>query len=157
MESDSKTKTEVLREVRYRERLHFRHCRFYKRVRSAFTIINLAAGSAAIAAALQEVPGGVTAAAFGIAFITIIDAVGGFAEKAAKHNVLRRESALLTARSAPMDLATIEAALHQMQADVDDEIELLTKVSWNDVLDSVGYQHAMRPESVAERFIRVVA
>ena len=157
MSDPPRSKDEVIREVRYQERLHFRHCRLYRRLRGLLTIVSLASGSAAITSALQAVAGGVAAAGFIVALVTIIDAVGGFAEKAAKHNVWRQSASELRARSGPMDLMSIEAALDRLKANVDDEIENLRAVCWNDVLESVGREDAMRPEKTLQRLMRAMA
>lgn len=152
-----RTKDEAIRGVKYQERLHLLHCRFYKNIRAVLTIISLASGSAAITAALQSVPGGVAGAALLVASMTIIDAVGNFSDKAAKHNLWRRTAALLVARSDPMDLAVIDAERNQLIADADDEIESLRAVAWNDVLRSEGMESAMRAEIRMEKIMRVMA
>lgn len=157
MSDPPRTKTEVLREIRFQERLHFRHCRFYRRLRGVFTIVALAAGSAAVAAALESFPGGVAACAILVALITILDSVGNFAEKAAKHNVWRRASSMLIADSEPMDLATLESAFRRLKADVDDALESLGQVCWNDTLRSAGYEDAVRAERGMQKVMRLLA
>jgi len=56
-----------------------------------------------------------------------------------------------------MDLMSIEAALDRLKANVDDEIENLRAVCWNDVLESVGREDAMRPEKTLQRLMRAMA
>lgn len=156
--SEPRTKVEVRRELQYAERMHFRHCRFYKRIRAGLATVSLLAGSAAIVPAIQAIPSGVITAAVVVTVLTIFDVVGNFAEKSVKHGVWRRQAALLIAESEPMDVVQLDAALHRLIAEAgDDELESLRAVCWNDVLDSAGRQDAMRPEKKLEKMMRALA
>lgn len=157
MANRERTKAEAILNVRYQERLHFLHCRFYHRVRKVFNFITLAAGSAAIAAAIKSVPGGVAASAVVVTLISFFDVLGNFPEKAVRHDVWRRRAAELKAGSAEFDLVTIDRELARLTGDVDDEIEALRAVAFNDVLKSSGYEDGIRDESRMQRFLRVLA
>lgn len=157
MSYPERTKEEALREVKYQERLHALHCRLYKRLRALLTLISLATGSAAIATSLQAMPAGLIVAGWIVALASIIDAVGNFADKAASHRVWRRDAAALLSRSEGMSLASIDSELAALVAEVDDEIESLRAVAWNDVLKSRGLESAMRPETAPERMFRAIS
>lgn len=157
MSDPERTRGEALRGAKYDERLHFLHCRFYKKIRTTMVVVGLATGSAAIASAIQAIPFGVAASAVLVAVMSIIDATGNFAEKAAKHNVWRRMANDLIARSASLSMEEIDAERSKLEGEVDDEIESLRAVAWNDVLVTVGMEHGKRPETRIQQLMRVLA
>src|SRR5690606_19631596 len=157
MSNPVRTKDEVLREVRYHERLHFLHCRFYRSIRKCLVIFSLASGSAALTPALQSLPAGVITAAGLVALFAILDAVGNYSEKAVWHNVWRRNASLVLAKSGPLTQEELEAADRELIAEVDEEIEALRVVAWNDVLKTVGREDAMRLETRFQRLMRTLA
>lgn len=155
--SRARTKGEAVLDLHYAVRLHFLHCRFYRRIRALLTFVSLGAGSAAFALALQWLPGGVGVMGVVVAACSILDATGNFAEKAMLHKQWREQLLDLLARSAPMDLQAIDAEWRLLKRGMDNEIESLRPVAMNDNLKSFGYESSMRPETRLQRLVRAIA
>jgi hypothetical protein len=156
MTNPPRTKAEAILSIKYQIRLHALHRRLFKRVQSLLAVVSLLAGAAALIPFWQSIPGGITISAVIVAFVSIVGALGGFAEDSVKHDIWRREAADLLARSAGMDLVAIDAALAYVPGD-DETIESLRAVAFNDVLTSGGFDDGKHTESCSERVFRQIA
>jgi hypothetical protein len=152
-----RTKAEAILDIRYGIRLHFLHARLYRRLRAGAAIASLLAGSAAMVSVLQAVPGGLLAAGICVAVASGADIVFGWAEKAARHNVLRRQLADLLARVSKLSFEDIDSELARYEAEADDEIEALRLPAFNDNVRSNGHEDWVRPEPFSARLMRLVA
>jgi hypothetical protein len=150
---DDRTKYEAILDVKYAIRLHFLHCRLYKRLRGTLVFISLAAGMSAFALALNVIPGAVGVMGVLVAVCAIIDATGNFAEKSMLHKQWRGELLHLLARADAMDVAAIDAELSRLSVQMDDEIEALRMPAYNDNLRSTGHQ----PTAKCTLFARLIS
>jgi hypothetical protein len=154
---NSRSKYEATLDIRYGMRLHFLHSRMYRHFRAGVAIISLLGGSAALVSALQALPHGILFAGIVVAATSCADIVCGWAEKAARHDVLRRRLADLLARAPGLTLEAIDSELARYEADADDEIESLRLPAYNDNVRSNGHEDWARPEPLATRLIRLVS
>lgn len=150
------TKSEAIRKIQYNARIHALHCRFYRRLQKALTFFSLLAGAAALVPVWQSVPGGLALTGAVLACVSAMNTVGGFGAKAIHHELWMKQANDLVARSAGLDIETLDA--QRVAIPVDNvTIEALRGVAWNDVLESNGFENKMRPETLAQRFWRAIA
>jgi len=157
MDDIPRTKHEACLDASYAAQLHLLHRCIYRRVRTLLALVTVAAGTAAVTSALQQVPGGVTAAAILVALCGTLDVVCNFTEKAVKHELLRKEYVDLLARLDAMNLADFDAIRLGIQGRSDNLITSLSLVAFNDNVRSNGHEDWVRPENRMERFMRAVA
>lgn len=155
--NEPRTKGEALLDISYGARLHFLHCRLYRRIRSVLTITSLIAGTSAFAMAMSLLPAAVGLMGIVVAACSIIDAQCNFAERAMRHAQWRVAALELLARAEPMTLAEVDAAWLKLRAGIDDEIESLRTVAMNDNLRAKGFEDSMRSENRVQRLMRVLA
>ncbi len=118
---------------------------------------SLLAGSAAILSVVQAMPHVVAAMGVLVAMLTYIDVLTNLSGKAALHGEWSKRFSGIKARSAALNLAALDAAMDEVLADTDEDIESLRAVAWNDVLRSNGHEDGMRPETRSQRVARAFA
>jgi hypothetical protein len=89
-----------------------------------------------------------------VAVASALDVLNQWAERAAKHDSWRHEMSKVLADSSSLSLADIDAALARHGGEVDDEIESLRVIAFNDVARSNGRDDLLRPLSLASRLCR---
>ena len=152
-----RSKYEALLDVRYAMRLHFLHRRLYNRLRGGVALVSFCAGSAAIATALQGVPGALLVCGVLVALASACDLVSHWSDRAARHDVWRRSMAAILQRETELSLCDIDAALAKHEGEVDDEIESLRILAYNDNLRSNGREDYVRAEPFAAKVVRLIA
>ena len=130
------TKEELLKEVRYSERLCTRTARLYRHLQTAGTTMSIIGGSAVVVGALQPsiAPiGAAVVAVFGAALIAVRPA-----DKAAVNEVESRKYAKLRTEARDMNPEQLETALNKTRESDVAEVEALRFVAYNDLADEIG-------------------
>jgi hypothetical protein len=154
---EPRTKGEALLDLSYAIRLHRMSCRRYRKLKGVVAFTTLILGMAAVISALQSLPYAIGIAGIVIGTMSVIDVLGGFGEKATRHNHWREQYEDLSARSAEMTLDQLDAERKRIARGVDNEVEALRVPAYNDNLASCGYESMMRPETFRQRLARVLA
>ncbi len=151
-----RTEEEVCLDIEYSRRLHELHCKLFRRLRWLAVLVSLAAGASAVTDLVRMVPGGVLLAAGIVTFMTIVDAISHWEERAAQHNLWRRQFARLAAQAEGMSYEDLQRAYKTLDAEVDDVLRILETIAYNDVERANELTHMVRPESITQRALRLL-
>jgi hypothetical protein len=153
-----KSRTDVLNEIRYSERICERTARFYRHIQTTGVFLSILSGSATISAVSSSVPhwvsisGALILTITGAALIAIAPS-----EKAVANETDQRKYATLRAEAHQFtDDALIAALDKARQSDVA-EIEAMRDIAFNDVVIEYGRSDCVHPLPLSKRILAVLA
>jgi hypothetical protein len=152
------TRSEILGQIRYAERLCQRTARLYRRVQTVSVIFAVLGGSATLTALGSRLPHSVAiVGALILAFSGAYSVAARPFERAVANEADVRKYATLRTRAAELSDADLERALLAAMESDAAEIEPLRDVAWNDVVREIGREDAAVPLRTAQCLLALVA
>ena len=157
-EHKPRNKDEAILDCKYGRCFNDLNARLYRRMGSAFSVVNLIGGSAAFTAAISGSSAVITViAALAILFVTVLDHEIRPGEKSILCENQRQRFGELLARSANLSHEDLDRELHMLQSTGPSTIDTLSVPAFNQNLITNGYANCVLKESRWQRFVSFLA